>query len=334
MSATIYDVAKHAGVSVATVSRVLNNAPGVRPETKDKVLRAIDLLQYQYNHNAGALATGRTGTIGLLVPNISHPFYSEVADGVYSEALQQGVDVVTFNLLSQPEPNFKLLSRRAVDGLLAMDMPKSALGKLATMVGNLVLIGNDFLDGKTSCVVTDNYSATELLMQHFFDHGHRRVAMLTEPPMYNDIRERISCYSSKMEEEGLGQYREIVPCTGASMADGEKVGREWIQRGLKHTAVFASNDMLAIGFMRALRSEGIRVPEDVSVAGFDGTWVASIVDPPLTTVSQPVHDMGSLALRLLLELLESDRASPRKVVLNPSLTIGGTVARVPVNLHA
>jgi LacI family transcriptional regulator len=330
MSVTIYEVAKAAGVSTATVSRVINEVPGVKTLTKTKVLHAIEELQYQYNPAAVALATGKSKVIGLMVPNLKNPFYTEVAEGVYQEALNRGLNVITLNLLEHQydDAGLRHLSQYSVDGLLAMDISKDLLGRVSKIVDNVVLIGNDCLEGKTNCVVIDNFAGVQMMMKQLFQAGHRRVALLSEQPVYNDIKDRIRSYQFCMEEEGLSEVRRVVYSKSSSIEDGEKIGRKWIKEGLDYTAILVTNDTLAIGLMKALKTAGLNIPEDISVAGFDGTWVSSIVTPALSSVVQPMFEMGSAAISLIMESMQSLVALPRKIVLSPSLQAGGTISSI------
>ena len=207
-----------------------------------------------------------------------------------------------------------------------MDIPKESITRISKFGENIVLIGNDFLDNTTNCVVIDNFAGVQLMMQHLFQAGHRKIALLSEQPVYNDIKERIRAYHYCMEEAGYSEFRHVVYANGSGIADGELVGTEWIENGLHHSAVLVSNDMLAIGLMKAVKSAGLQIPRDISVAGFDGTWVSSIVDPPLTSVVQPMFDMGSAAITLLMEFMKSPGTPARKIVLSPTLKIGGTIA--------
>ncbi|SDP09648.1 LacI family transcriptional regulator [Paenibacillus sp. yr247] len=328
MSVTIYDVAKEAGVSVATVSRVINQLDGVRIATKQRVLKAVEQLQYQYNPAAVALATGKSNVIGLMIPNIRNPFYAEVAEGIYREAMNKGVNVITLNLLDgeNSDEGLRLLNQYSVDGLLAMDISKEMLGKVSSLVEHVVLVGNDYLDGRTNCIVTDNFTGIQMMIRHLIELGHERIALLSEKSGYDDVKDRIRAYQYCMEEAGLSSARHVVYANGADIENGEKSGKKWIKEGLHHSAVVVTNDMLAIGLIKALKSAGMSIPRDISVAGFDGTWVSTIVDPTLSSVVQPKYEMGTSAISLIMEKIQSPLSSPRKIVLSPTLQIGGTTA--------
>lgn len=327
MSVTIYDVAKHAGVSVATVSRVINQSNGVKQETRLNVLNSIETLKFHYNKNAAALKKGKTGVIGLLVPNITNPFYAQVAEGIYSEAMEKETDVFLMITSNDVEHHdFEMVLQKDLDGILAMDMSKSTAERLFNSIENLVLIGNDFLNGQTSCIVTDNYAAIESLLKHLVECGHEKIAMVAEPPEYDDINQRIRAYNSLMDDYGLGKYRYVRQCNGASIQEGEKDGMNWLSEGIEHTAVIATNDMLAIGLMKSLEKNGLQVPKDLSIVGIDGTWVASLVKPALTTVAQPMNEMGKVALNYLLEMLKNEKHAPQKIVLSPTFVEGESVS--------
>ncbi|SEO62812.1 LacI family DNA-binding transcriptional regulator [Paenibacillus sp. OV219] len=330
MSVTIYDVAKEAGVSVATVSRVINQQPGVKTHTKQRVMNAVEKLKYQYNHAAVALATGKSNVIGLMLPNLQNPFYAEVAEGIYQEAMNRGVNVITLNLMDgkNMDAGLRLLNQFSMDGLLAMDISKDLLSKVENLIEHVVLVGNDYLDGRTTCIVTDNFSGIQMVMRHLLSLGHTRIALLSEKSEYNDVKDRIRAYYHCMEEAGLSEVRQVIYTDGSLIEDGEKEGEKWVRQGLDHTAILVTNDMMAIGLIKALKSAGKKIPEDISVAGFDGTWVSAIVDPPLTSVAQPKFEMGTSAISLIMEMFQSPLSTPRKIVLSPRLQIGGTTAAI------
>ncbi|TVY00330.1 LacI family DNA-binding transcriptional regulator [Paenibacillus cremeus] len=333
MKTTIIDIAKAAGVSIATVSRVLNELPGVKQETKEKVWQVMKQLDYQSAITAPTVSK-KSKVIGLLVPNIKNPFYSEVAEGIYSMVLNKGLIVITLSLLAHDiDAVLRLLDQYSIDTLLAMDISKEMIDAIADKVEDIVLIGNDYFDGKTNCVVIDNFLGVQLVMQHLFQAGHKRIAMLSEPSVYNDIRERIRAYQFCMDEAGLSDNRLIMYADGPGIEDGERIGSSWTKQGMNFTAVLVSNDMLAIGLMKALRTAEISVPDDISIAGFDGTWASSIVTPSMTSVVQPMFEMGTTAISLITDLNPS--STPKKIVLKPTLQMGGTVKRLipPVNLN-
>ncbi|MFP5111660.1 LacI family DNA-binding transcriptional regulator [Bacillaceae bacterium C204] len=330
MTVTIYDVAEKAGVSIATVSRVINEHPSVKNETKKKVFEVIHRLNYQYNSAAATLATGKTNTVALITPNNSNPFYSEVAEGIYQEALNKGINVFTYNMPLDQDKDIPFLNQRLVDGILAMDISIHQVEKLRNQVSNLVLIGNDMLDGKTNCVITDNFAGIQLAMNHLVQSGHKKIAFISEPPNYNDIKARIRAYQALMFEHECSKYCEVLIAEGSGIKDGEKMAANLIKSGIKNTAYVVSNDMIAIGLKKSLKATGLQIPADISIIGFDGSWISTVVEPPLTTVKQPMHELGEAGLSLLLDIIKQEHSSPRKIVLNPSFQLGGTTKKLNI----
>lgn len=331
MSVTIYDVAREANVSLATVSRVLNNNPYVKESTRRRVQEAIDRLGYEPNLVASALMTKRTRLVALLVPDISNPFYGEVARGVEDAASELEYNCVICNVGADTDKQAQyvtVLRRKGIDGIIfgtAVYDDRLVLS-LARRDYPVTLMARDVPAADVNRVLTDDAAGGALAAQHLLELGHTKMAVVTEPAAIHSSRERSRGFSQVLAGHALTPQQ--VDADGSDIAGGQAAGRQLLQRTDRPTAVFAANDLLAIGIMQAARSIGVDVPGDLSVVGFDGTMMAQIATPPLTTIVQPMREMGQTAVKLLLETIEHGGRA-RRVVLEPELLKGGTSVAVP-----
>ena len=308
--ASIRDVAAAAGVSAATVSRVVNGSPQVAAQTRARVEEAMERLGYRPNLAAKALAGGSTGAVGLLVPSIANPFYGALAEGVDDMAGELGYHVFISHVAS-PEAERAALSSlvsRRVDGILmaAAQASDELLGPMVASGLPVVLLARE-------------------VTRHLAELGHRRIGLVAEPLSYFSAQERRRGFRAALDELGLEPAIEVEAAAGSIAAARAAAGGILSSHG-RPTAVLAQNDLMAIGVLQACRERGLRVPEDLSLAGYDGTLLAEVVQPRLTTVEQPVRDIGRLAVELLHQLRTSRIKSPRKLVLQPTLRLGESTA--------
>lgn len=329
MSVTIYDVAREANVSLATVSRVLNNNPHVKESTRRRVQEAIDRLGFEPNLVASALMTKRTRLVALLVPDISNPFYAEVASGVEDAAAELDYNCVICNVGGDTNKQAEyvgVLRRKGIDGIifgtakhddqLVLDLSKRRYP--------LTLMARDVPAAEVNRVLMDDGAGGALAARHLLQLGHKQLTMVTEPDRIHSSQERARGFHRTLRAAAVEPL--LVEAEGSDIIAGIKAGHRIFSERRRPTAIFAANDLLAIGIMQAARKEGLRIPEDLSVVGFDGTVMAEVAHPPLTTIAQPMRDMGQAAAKLLLETL-SNGGESRRVVMQPELRIGGTTAR-------
>lgn len=329
MSVTIYDVAREANVSLATVSRVLNHSPLVKDSTRRRVQEAIDRLGYEPNLVASALMTKRTRLVALLVPDVSNPFYAEVAWGVEDAAAELDYNCVICNVGGDTDNQADyvgVLRRKGIDGIifgtahyddeLVLDLSKRGYP--------LTLMARDVPAARVNRVLVDDGAGGAMAASHLLALGHRRLAMISEPNRIHSSQERARGFQRTLRDAGVEGT--LIAANGSDIIAGVEASERLFSERPTTTAVFAANDLLAIGVMQAARKMGLRVPDDVSVVGFDGTVMAEVAQPPLTTIVQPMRDMGQTAAKLLLETLQNGGAS-RRVVMEPTLRVGGTTAR-------
>jgi LacI family transcriptional regulator len=308
---TIADVAARAGVGAGTVSRVLNDSPRVSEATRARVLAAIEVLDYRPNPLARGLSRGRCQTLGVVVPFFTHASAVERLRGVAAALDGSRYDLVLFNVEStvHRDEHFATLTRRdRADGLLIMSLPvpPTSLDRLTKSGVPIVLL--DAEAPGIPAVVTDDVAGGRLATQHLIDLGHERIAFIGDDPA-NPLgfvagTSREDGYRRTMTDAGLDIPAGYV-CHGPHVLDvARRLAGELIDRADPPTAIFASSDTQALGALEAVRSAGMRAPDDVSVVGFDDVEVSGYVG--LTTVHQPLFESGSLAATLLLGLVDDD----------------------------
>jgi LacI family transcriptional regulator len=309
---SIRDVAAAAGVSVATVSRVLSPATAdvpMRKETRDKVERAIDQLGYRPNDLARALLQQRSSAIGLVVPDISNPYYPPLVRGVEDVASSHGYRVVLCNTDRDPAKitgYLDTLIKSRVDGIVVAgggwaEVPDRT-AVLGTYRTGLVAVGRH--DTAHPSVRIDNVAASREATEHLLGLGHRRIAFLGGPVSSTTVQDRARGYRAALKVASRRGFATIVRCGEFTEESGYTMTRELLSVSRPPTALLCANDRIALGAYAAAADTARRVPDDVSVVGFDDTPIARYVRPTLTTVAIPTYEMGRVAVRLLLAQLE------------------------------
>jgi DNA-binding LacI/PurR family transcriptional regulator len=308
---TIKDVAKRAGVGIATVSRTLHRSSKVSPETAARVLSIIEELGYRPNTNAQSLASGRSHMLGLVVSDLTNPFFPELVKGFEDVALQNGYDVLVASTNYDPARTTQCVHRmieRKIDGLAIMtsEIDPSLTDTFARRKVPLVFLDVGRVGKGVSNVKIDYAGGIIEAVDHLSRLGHRRIAFISGPDRLASARERRDAFLSRLEEAWPSPRREILIEEGNHRVDG---GLEAMLRLLQlappPTAVIASNDLTAIGAMRAIRQRGLRVPEDISLVGFDDIQMAEFTEPPLTTVRLLRTEVARLACDALVQSIRS-----------------------------
>ena len=331
--ANIYDVAKRAGVSTATISRVLSRPDVVAPDTRRKVLAAIDSLGFTPNAAAKNLRTLRTAKLLVTVPDISNPFFSLILQGIEDAAQREGYSVLvgdTQHDESREERYALMLRRKEADGLIFLGhrLPKEA----ATLVRSMrpgqapVVNGCEFSPNLgIPSVHIDNATAASDAMEHLYRLGHRRVGIITGPLVSPLSRDRLAGASARAKKARA--EREMIVMNGDFSIESGSVGAErLLGRKEPPTAIFCFNDEMAMGVIQTARLRGLRIPHDLSVVGFDDIRFARYFDPPLTTVAQPMRQIGEGTVRLLLEILRGKDRPPESVTLPHTLVVRSSTA--------
>ena len=329
----IYEVAKRAGVSTATVSRVLSQPSVVAPGTRRKVMAAVERLGYEPNSAAKNLRTLRTAKLLVTVPDISNPFFSLILQGIEEAAQRAGYSVLLGDTQHDPKREERyalMLKRKEADGLIFLGhrLPKEAATILEAMAPRCapVVNGCEFNPrlGIPS-VHIDNAQAAFEAMDHLYELGHRRIGIVTGPLVSPLSRDRLTGARSRAKAEGA-ERESIVMQGDFSIESGVRAAERLLGRRDTPTAIFCFNDEMAIGVLEVARHNTIRVPQELSLVGFDDIRFARYLDPPLTTIAQPMREIGEGVVRLLLGILSGENQTPESVTLPHRLVVRSSTA--------
>lgn len=316
-SVTIIDIAKRANVSTATVSRVINNTVAVKKEKREAVLEAMEKLNFRPNSLARGLVSGRSMSIGVLTQDIGSPFYDWVARGVIKGMAGTGYSPMLVDGLWQRKTESELIDAllgQRVDGLVLIGgtLPIEKLDKLREQTP-VVVVARNLPTWQNQCVYLDNFEAARETTQHLIELGHRSIAHVMGTKTHDDAKQRFGGFEKAMQDAGLEVNPDLVfegdftPQAGVMAIHSFFASREHF------TAVFAANDMTAFGIRHALHLKGIRVPEDISIAGFDDQHESAFMVPALTTFRQPAVEMGQAASQALLKIMGGGQAEIPKM---------------------
>jgi len=321
---TISDVARTAGVSVATVSRVLNQSEKVRTETRERVLRVIERLQYSPDASAKALRSRRTNLIGVVIPDVSSIYYLELLKGIENTAIESNYNLIICdaqNSSDRENEYMKMLAGRRLDGFIVINslLPDDKLGRLAEQGFPMVLIGRELPGGQVSSIMVSNLTGACEAMEHLIGHGHKRIAYL-RGMLHPDDEERFAAYRQTLSRHGMVFDSQLVERGHFTEEGGARALQRLLNRA-KFTALFAGNDEMAIGAMEKARQMGLDVPGDLAVVGFDNIRLARHVSPGLTTADMPKYQLGAAAAEKLLAAMANDHIAYEKVVLRTELVV-------------
>jgi LacI family transcriptional regulator len=329
MGATIEDVAARSGVSTATVSRVLSGSVPARPETRERVLAAARELDYRPSGIARALKRQETRTLGLVVTDITNPFYPQLVRAVESAAHERGYGIVLANGgddAARELEHLDLLIERRVDGIVIVSsrMTRRHAERLQGAAVPVVLVNDTVAGSGLPTVTTAHRRGARLAAEHLIGLGHRRIGHIGAPADQAASGQRRLGVRDALRAAGLGEP--LVAIGDGGVAGGAQAAEALIVAGI--TGIVAYNDLTAIGALRALRRAGIGVPEQVSVVGFDDIDLAAWTDPPLTTIRQPIDALSRWAVDHLVDLLggAGDGGSSSPAVLQPELVVRGSTA--------
>ena len=320
---SIQKIARLAGVSVATVSRVLNNSDTVKAKNRERVLAAIAESNYQPNLLARQLRTARSYMILVMVSNIANPFCAAVVKGIEEEAEKNGYRILLCNSGSDIERSrsgLKLLSGKIVDGIITMDA-FSKLPELSTMIGDAPWVQcAEYADsGAVSCVGINDVDAAQHVVSWLADKDRQRIALINHDLSYKYARLRERGYKSVIHTRSLA-FQSVEYASELSVAAGKAAAEKLLAAERRPDAIFAVSDTLAAGAIRAIEQAGLNVPDDIAVVGFDGTELAEMISPQLTTVEQPSHEMGRKAVGLLLNKIDNPDSRAERVMMAWHLT--------------
>lgn len=326
---TIRDVAQRAGVSVATVSHVVNESRIVSPDTKERVLAAIAELRYRPHGVARSLRRSKTGTIGVIISDITNPFFADLVRGI-EHAIQVLDSRINYILSNTDEDGHKerlaldVLLEKRVDGLVIAPAGgnQSYLADMAARRIPMVFVDRVLPRVEADAVIVNNIAPTLRILDHVIGLGHRRIALLKATLHANSIEERVQGYRQALAENGLEFDPALVHESASTIADAFAAGSRILGTVPRPDAVFCTNNFMTLGMMRAVHALGLRCPQDIAIAGFDDFPWADSFNPQLTTIAQPSYSMGEEAIRLLIERMSKRRTGPAiRVTLGAELVV-------------
>lgn len=332
MTVTIYDVAREAGVSMATVSRVVNNNPNVKPQTRKKVFEAIERLGYRPNAVARGLASKKTTTVGVVIPDISNAIFAEVARGIEDIANMYHYNIILCNADKKKDKEIRVVNtllEKQVDGLLFMGgvVTDEHIQAFRTSTVPIVLCATTDEKNTMPAVDIDHEKAAFDAVQLLIANGHRRIAMISgtlQDPANG--YSRYQGYRKALEQAGLPVSDELVRVGNYRYESGIEATKYFLELGDRPTAIFAATDEMAIGAIHTIQDKGLVVPDDVSVISVDNSRISSMVRPLLTTVAQPMYDIGAVSMRLLTKLMNKENVEQAKYVLPHEIIKRNSVA--------
>ena len=323
---TIRDVATHAGVSHQTVSRVINHSEQVTSETRERVKAAIKELGYRPSRLAQSMVTQKTRTIGLVVADITNPFFFEVARGVQDAALAQGYNVFVCNTDDNPQGEqdiLALLASQEVDGVI-LSTASSSDEELLAFAENykpLVVINRDIDHPKASLVNVDICKGAKLAVEHLIERGHTHIAMLSHEGHRPDNVRRVIGYRETLEAHGITPKDEWLVLAPPNLIGGYEATQELLREHPEITAIFTYNDLMAIGALRGCHDMGLKVPQDCAVIGFDDIKFSAMAQPSLSSICFDKYNVGQEAMTRLLDMMEIPEAVYKPIHLDVELVI-------------
>lgn len=328
------DVAERAGVSVTSVSHVINETRPVSDELRRRVLAAMEELGYQPNRLARSLRSGKSHTLGMIVPDSANPFFAEIARGIEDTSFEHGYSLILCNSDNNLEKEAfytNVLVEKQVDGILflAAGVSSERICELQRRGMPVVVLDRELPQVEVDSVLTDNTRGGWLATRHLLDLGHRRIACVTGPSELTLSGLRVQGYQQALQEAGMEVDENLVISGDFHFESGFQALERLLDMDDPPTAIFACNDFMAVGAICAADMAGQRVPRDLSVVGFDDVKLASFTNPPLTTIAQPKYEMGALATMMLLERMDNPDLPPRHEVLDARLVVRRSTAPPP-----
>lgn len=318
---TIYDVAREANVSMATVSRVVNGNPNVKPTTRKKVMEVIERLGYRPNAVARGLASKKTTTVGVIIPDISSIFYAELARGIEDIATMYKYNIILSNSDQNPDKELHLLNTllgKQVDGIVFMggNITEAHIEEFKKSPAPIVLAGSVDQTGEIPSVNIDYLQATQDAVQSLIDRGHKSIAFVTgsmNDPINHSLK--LTGYKNALEKAGIPFREDFVIEGDETYESGLEIWQTLEKMDERPTAIMAGNDEMAIGLMNGAKDSGLSIPEDLEVLSSDNTKLAVMVRPQLSTIVQPLYDIGAVAMRLLTKFMNKEEIEDTTVIL-------------------
>lgn len=328
---TMKDLAKETGYSVVTVSRALNDYPNIKPKTKKEILKKAKELGYVKNRMAASLRNKKTKIIGVVITGSANPFYAEVIDGIEDVAKENGYHIILIDTLGNHKIEVKAIEsllQKRVEGLV-IGPDYEHVDYLPFLQDNgfpFVILGRNFSNIDVYEVRTDEEKGGFLATRYLIENGHSRIAMINAPQFTFRRNTRYDGYIKALEEYGIELDHDLVEITdGISSEEGYNATRKLLENRHDFTAIFAYNDLIAFGALKALREENMNIPEDCSIVGFDNVRLSSSIIPAMTTINLDKYKMGKTAFELLVEQFTKNDNITTKKIFPPSLVIRESV---------
>lgn len=328
------DVARLAGVSIQTVSCVVNNKPGVTDETRERVRSVIEQIGYRLFPVAQSLRTRRTNTIALIVSDIANPSFAAIASTAEDEARVAGYSMVVYNThgdLEREENYIRTAIERWVDGVLFVSTKDQMPSLAALQTANIPSVAIDRIpeDFEGPWVILDNIKAGRMAAGHLLSLGHTRLAHISGPIELRLARERFEGFRQALDMHGVKQFSCEHGEGTWECHSGYQAMRALLQCSPRPTGIFSANDRMALGAMRAIQEAGLRVPEDISIIGLDDIETSAYQIPPLTTVKQSFGKLATLGIHLLFDILAGKNPDPYQIMIEPELILRQSTAKAP-----
>lgn len=333
MKITIKEIAKMANVSVATVSRVVNNKPeGVGAAKRKEIEEIMEAYHYIPNTIAQSMKTNRTQCIGLLIPDILNPFFQNIARGIEDQAEAKGYHVFLCNTDNKPQKYVKYIEamlRKKVDGLIMTGYPEEVSEEVDRLLQDKkVVIMDRSIENNDFCqVMTDSMTASYEMTKYLIEMGHKRIACITGPKGFYINEQRIQGYEKALKEHDIPYDKTLIREGNFELEGGEREG-QWIMQHTDATVIFCFNDMMAHGVYKVCMELGKTIPQDVSVVGFDDIYTCKLIKPALTTIKQPSYQIGEESAKLLIEWMSGHPPYNKKITLANKLILRESVRRI------
>ncbi len=316
---TLKDIAKKAGVSVNTVSRALNNKPDISKETKKKIIQIAKELNYRKDFTASSLRRKESKIVGVILADSANPFYSEVLKGIEAASKDFGYNIILINSernYTQEASAVNILLSRRIDGLLLSPVQEKIddIKELISLKIPLVIFARHFEDLPVNEVRSDDIKAGYLATNHLIQRGAKNILMINGYLHKSPAKLRLEGYKRALKEHNLPVRDELIIVGDIGMEDGEKAVDKALSQGMSFDGIFAYNDMLALGAMKALKKKGIKIPKDIKIVGCDDILFSSVTTPSLTTIRVKKYEMGFEAFKLLIKVLRGKKRIEKKVL--------------------
>jgi LacI family transcriptional regulator len=331
---TIKDISRLANVSTAAVSKVINgDYNSVSDTTRDKILKIAKELNYKPNWLARGLAKNKTNILGLILPDVTNPFFATLAKGVEYKAAQLGYNVILCNTDDSVEKErtyMDVLSQYNVAGVIITSSPISYDNHIMELVkSNTPLVSIDrYVSPEIYSVYVDNFRGTYASAEYLIKNGHSKLVFIGGDVSLKTPNQRLNGYLQALRDNGLQEDRGMIYIGNYNPENGYKAVKELLNKRVEFTAIVCANDLIAFGAVKALKERGMQVPKDVSVVGFDDIYLSSLFEPSLTTIRQPVHDMGSHAVDVLIKLIKGETVSEKVKYFGPELIERNSVRNI------